>query len=54
MINASVKNKQVKYANGRANGRTKKMSKILQAERRDNDIVSGKRILKGVIYSYYW
>lgn len=40
MTNNFVKLKQDKYGNGKTNGRPKKRSSILQAERRVNDVVS--------------
>lgn len=48
MTNNFIKSKQDKYGNGKTNGRPKKKSTILQAERRDNDIVSDEMILNGI------
>jgi len=48
MINNFVKSVQDKYGNGKTNGRPKRKSTILQAERRDHDIVSNELILNDV------
>lgn len=45
MINNFVKVQQDKYGNGKTNGRPKRKSAVLQAERRVKDIVSSKIIL---------
>ena len=37
-----VKLKQVKYTNGKTNGRPKRKNAVAEAERRTNDIVSNK------------
>lgn len=42
MTNNFVKSQQDKYGNGKTNGRPKRKSVILQAERRTKDIVSSK------------
>ena len=47
MTNNFVKFQQDKYGNGKTNGRPKRKSAILQAERRTKDIVRSKMILNG-------
>lgn len=44
MNNNFVKERQDKYGNGKTNGRPKKKSMLLQAERRHDDIVSNETI----------
>lgn len=53
MDNKLVKLKQTKYSNGKANGRPKRKSVVAQAERRTNDIVSGKVTLYGIYIVYF-
>ena len=48
-----MKSKQEKYGNGKTNGRPKRKSTILQAERRTNDIVSDEIILNSVSYCFF-
>lgn len=50
MINNFVRVQQDKYGNGKTNGRPKRKSAILQAERRIKDIVSFEMILNTIIY----
>jgi hypothetical protein len=47
-----VKLKQDKYGNGKTNGRPKTKSSVVQAERRNNDIVSFRMILYGISYFF--
>lgn len=53
MINNFVRVQQDKYGNGKTNGRPKRKSAILQAERRIKDIVSFEMILNTIIYRLF-
>ena len=53
MTNSFVKLKQDKYGNGKSNGRPKKRSSILQAERRVSDVVSCGLFLNEALLSYF-
>jgi hypothetical protein len=52
MSNNFVKDRQDKYGNGKTSGRPKKKSSLLQAERRNNDIVSDEMILNDILYNF--
>ena len=53
MTNSFVKLKQDKYGNEKSNGRPKKRSLILQAERRVSDVVSCRLFLNEELLSYF-
>ena len=53
MANSIIKLKQDKYGNGKSNGRPKKRSSTLQAERRVNDVVNCELFLNEELLSYF-
>ena len=53
MTNSFVKLKEDKYGNGKSNGRPKRRSSILEAERRVNDVVSCELFLNEELLSYF-